>query len=305
MHACSIVNEKDKKIKLGVVLPNLDHPWLIACEEYIIKAAKTLGDKCDLLIRYDSDTINDQIHDITALLMNKVDGMVIIPVNNLMPPTITDQIRSAKIPVGSISRQFSLNDFTIRVDGDIDYIAQSQVEFLVEKLNYSGNIAFISGVPDASDSKSMEMAFVRELKKHNEINLLAIRPGYFSTAKSKLVMKKLLREFKCLDAVCCFNDSMAIGANNAIKDADLDKEIFITGIGGNNEMLNLIKSENSSCISTSSYPPYMAGDAVYLVYLAIQKRGIASLFDSAPPAMYKVKSILLTKDNIDEYGSGY
>ena len=206
MHACSIVNEKDKKVKLGVVLPNLDHPWLIACEEYIVKAAKILGDKCDLLIKYDSDTLNDQIHDITALLMNKVEGMVIIPVNSLLPPTITEQIRSAEIPVASVSRQFSLNEFTIRIDGDIDYIAESQIEFLVEKLNYSGNIAFISGSPDTSDSMSMEMAFVRELKKHNEINLLSIIPGHFSAEKSKLVMKKLLREFKCLDAVCCYGN---------------------------------------------------------------------------------------------------
>jgi ABC-type sugar transport system substrate-binding protein len=305
MHTCSLVNDNDKKIKLGVILPNLDHPWLVACEEYITKAVNSLGDKCDLIIRNDSDTIKDQIRDIDILLMSEVDGIVIIPVHTLMPPTITEQIKSAKISVASISRHFTLNDFTVRVEGDVDYIVKAQMEFLVEKLNYSGNIAFISGNSDVSDSMCMEAAFIKELDKYDGLNLLAVKPGNFTVEKGKTAMKKLLREFSNLDAVCCFNDAMAIGANKVLKESPFDKKILITGIGGSKEMLDLIKSDKNSCVSTSSYPPYMAGDAVYLVYLATQQRGMPAFFDTHSPAMYKVRSFFITKDNADEYNFGY
>jgi ribose transport system substrate-binding protein len=77
--------------------------------------------------------------------------------------------------------------------------------------------------------------------------------------------------------------------------------MFIVGADGNREMFKLIKSGTSSCQASIIYPPQMTGDAVLLIYLAAQGRGIPGFFDKEIPVHFKIKTSLVTKENVEEF----
>jgi ribose transport system substrate-binding protein len=114
-------------------------------------------------------------------------------------------------------------------------------------------------------------------------------------------MEDILTANKKIDAVWSHNDAMAIGADKAIKARGRTKEMFIVGADGNREMFKLIKSGTSSCQASIIYPPQMTGDAVLLIYLAAQGRGIPGFFDKEIPVHFKIKTSLVTKENVEEF----
>jgi ribose transport system substrate-binding protein len=295
------VQPDDKTVTIGVVVPAPDHPWLAENAKAAKKAAEMLGPTCKLIVLDRSNAPESQINDVESLLIKKVDGIVLLAVEGGPLTPICAKVKQAGIPLASVSRLIESNDYTVKVEGDNVLIGYMAGEYIAKRLNGKGKVVEIGGIPGLTDTIERADGFRKALKRYPGVEIVATQPGYYVVSKGMTAMEDILTANKKIDAVWSHNDAMAIGADKAIKARGRTNEMFIVGADGNREMFKLIKSGTSSCQASIIYPPQMTGDAVLLIYLATQGRGIPGFFDKEIPVHFKIKTSLVTKENVDEF----
>lgn len=295
------VQPGDKTVTIGVVVPAPDHPWLAENAKAAKKAAEMLGPTCQLIVLDSSADPASQINDVESLLIKKVDGLVLLAVEGGPLTPIAAKVKKAGIPLASVSRLIESNDYDVKVEGDNVLIGYMAGEYIAKRLNGKGKIVELSGIPGLTDTVERAEGFRKALERYPNIEIIASQPGYYVVSKGMEAMEDILTAQKKIDAVWSHNDAMAIGADKAIKARGRTQEMFVIGADGNREMFELIKSGTSPCQASIIYPPHMTGDAVLLIYLAVQGRGIPGFFDKEIPVHFKIKTSLVTKENIDEF----
>src|SRR4029453_6936143 len=93
------------------------------------------------------------------------------------------------------------------------------------------------------------------------IKIVASQPGDFNPDQGLKVMENILQAQDQIDAVYTHDDDMAQGVVQAIRNANRDDEMFLTGVGGSQDAMDQI-AEGGLYAATFLYNPNMAASAV-------------------------------------------
>ncbi len=113
--------------------------------------------------------------------------------------------------------------------------------------------------------------------------------------KAKEAMKKFLAEYPEIDAVMCGNDPIALGALEAVEEAD-KKGVLIYGVDGSPEVKQKLAENNLSLIGTGAQSPINIGKRAVETTLAVLNG------DSFENEIFE-KTFLITRDNVELYGT--
>ena len=113
--------------------------------------------------------------------------------------------------------------------------------------------------------------------------------------KAKEAMKKFLAEYPEIDAVMCGNDPIALGALEAVEEAD-KKGVLIYGVDGSPEVKQKLAENNLSLIGTGAQSPINIGKRAVETALAVLNG------DSFENEIFE-KTFLITRDNVELYGT--
>jgi Periplasmic binding protein domain len=102
---------------------------------------------------------------------------------------------------------------------------------------------------------------------------------------------------KKIDAVYTHDDDMAMGVMQAIKAANREDEMFVTGAGGSKDAMNLI-AQGGLYRATFLYNPSMSGSAVSLAKLIAEKKGLSELVEPDVPSRIELPATTVTKENV-------
>ena len=95
-------------------------------------------------------------------------------------------------------------------------------------------------------------------------------------------------------AIICFNDEAALGALQAARKNQRERDVVIVGQGGDRLIRSEIRNPHSRIIGSTAYMPERYGEK--LMELALQiLRG-----ESVPPAVY-IDHVFLTQENLEQY----
>jgi len=95
-------------------------------------------------------------------------------------------------------------------------------------------------------------------------------------------MQNILQAQPKIDAVFTHDDDMAQGVVQAIKNANRDKEMWLTGVGGSKAAMDQIK-QGGLYRATFLYNPTMAASAVALARLLAKGQGLSDLTEPVIP----------------------
>ena len=139
----------------------------------------------------------------------------------------------AGIPVVNVDREFSTPAaFRTWIGGDNYGIGVAAADFIANRANCQGNVVEIQGVAGISVTEAC-LGFTDGIKRCNGgIKIVASQPADFLPDKGLQVMETMLQGQKDIDAVYTHDDDMAMGAVQAIRNANRQDEMFITGAGG-------------------------------------------------------------------------
>ena len=239
----------------------------------------------------DAAKLNSDIEDMIA---KKVDGVIISggPLEQL--PAALDSLKKAGIPVVLVDRQWS-GGYTSYVGPDNFIIGQQDGQYIVSRLKGTGTLAIIKGGPaDNSIGLNRTKGVMDVVGNVAGIKVITAADfGGWSEDGGLKQMENLLAANPKIDAVFCENDSMCLGAQRAIADANRTTEMFLCAVDGQKEALQQIKNgSNYGCTGLNNSDQ-------------IGRTGFNRLMNilagATPPLNTILPSPLITIDNAAKY----
>ena len=233
------------------------------------------------------DGANDQAtqtNQIQNFITDKVDVLIVNPVNSSSAATITDMVRAAGIPLVYINREPDQDEEKRweEKNWDVTYVGcdarqsgtfQGEIiaDIGMDKLDMNGNgkvdYIMIKGDPENIDAQYRTEFSVKALQDAGmEVNKLDEQVGNWDQAAAQsLVANALAKNGKDIEVVFCNNDSMALGALQAIQAAGrtVGEDVYLVGVDALEEACQnvLAGTQTGTVFNDFLTQSHTAGDA--------------------------------------------
>ena len=295
-------NASGETVTIVASVPPTDHGWLGAISKDAQAAADAHSDvDFQLLEAADADSQAQQIEQAIA---QKPDALVVLPYDGAALTPVAQKAEREGIRVINVDRLFTAPDAaTATILGDNYQIGVLAANYIADELKCQGNVVEIQGLAGISVTTDRTKGFTDTLKKKcpgGGVDIVASQPGDFNPDKGLTVMENILQAQDDIDAVYTHDDDMAQGVVRAIRNANREDEMFLTGVGGSQDAMQQIK-EGGLYRATFLYNPNMAASAVNMARLIALGQGFSDLVPPEVPRQVIVPAAVVTQDNVADY----
>jgi ribose transport system substrate-binding protein len=284
------------KVTIGVSVPAADHGWTGGVNYFAQEAIKRLGTTypdVDFVFASAPDAPK-QIADIEDMVSTRgIDALVILPGDPDAMTSAIKQVKDAGKFVTVVDRQLSIDGVeNLYVAGDNPGLGANAAEYIKQALPEGGNIVILRGLPIPIDQQRFD-GFMSGIEGSN-ITVLDDEFANWNRDDGFKVMQDYLTRFPDIKAVWTQDDDISLGAIEAIKQAGRDKDMFIVGGAGMQQIIQAVADGSTLTPVDVSYSPAMIETAIELTTShftgGIQVAG-----------RYILDSTLITKDNAAEF----
>ncbi|AMZ70035.1 MULTISPECIES: sugar ABC transporter substrate-binding protein [Pseudomonas] len=232
-------------LKIGVSMSQFDDTWLTYLRESMDKKAKSLPDGVTLQFEDARSDVVKQLSQVESFISQKVDAIIVNPVDTAATQRITKAAVAAGIPLVYVNRRpddLKLPAGVVTVASDDLEAGRMQMQYLAEKMGGKGDIVILLG-DLANNSTTNRTKGVKDvLAKYPNIKIEQEQTGTWLRDKGMTLVNDWLTQGREFQAVVANNDEMAIGAAMALKQAGTKKgSVLIAGVDGTPDGLNAIK----------------------------------------------------------------
>lgn len=286
-----------KKLKIGVSIPAADHGWTAGVNYWAQEAAK-LYPNVEWTIS-PAQTPDKQISDIETMMTKGVDGLVILATESAPITPVAKKAHEAGIFIVNVDRGFLEPVADIFLEGDNKAFGRKSAEYMVKKMNGQGKILILRGIPCTVDTDRYEAAMA-VFKANPGIQVLDAQSGMWNHQKALEVTQTLLLKHKDVDAIWASDDDMALGAEQALKEAGLSDKVWMLGGAGMKDIIKRVMDGDKMYPADITYPPSMIATGMTLCEAALQDGNRAK---KAPylPKHLMLDVELVTPDNAKQF----
>lgn len=240
-----------EKPVIGVSVPVLANPFWQRYIGFVEVVAGQL--EVDVKIVDCQNNEAQQVMDIENLLAAGVSGLIVTPQTAQVGPTIIKRAEQAGVPIAITDRWPGIDPRDYAWDGFVGFIGPDDedagyniAKTLIVELGKK-NIAAINGVHGASVAEGRYAGLDKGLKEFTEANLVDVQwIGETPDLGIQVMENYLAAHAGKIDGVWCYNDSLAVGAVKAIKDAGMgdklqDQTLAVVGMDLNPDAVELIE----------------------------------------------------------------
>lgn len=223
----------NEEYTIAMIVKNNTNPFMNGVLNGFEKAAEDVGFEAVLLSPQTADSNEDQVRLVEDMIQRGVDAICIHPVdsNGIVPAL--EKAWDAGIPV--LVQGTKANTDKIYGWYGTKYADEATLiaEYLAEKLDYKGNVIYITGPQQAQNAIDEINATHAVFEKYPDLNLIEEQPGNFNRATSMSVMENLIQKYSEdeIDWVIGGNDECAMGAIAAMENAGWKLNFEEGGIG--------------------------------------------------------------------------
>jgi ribose transport system substrate-binding protein len=229
----------DEKMTIAVFTKNNTNPAYEAFRIAADQVARSAGARIVHYVPNKPDNVDEQKAMVDQALKDRPDAVVFIPVDDVAMIDSVKKINEAKIPIVLASNPLP-GSFVTFVGADDYEIGYRQARYLFDKLGGEGKIVVIEGIPVAPTNRERIRGYKRAFAEFPGIEVLATGVGNYQQPDAKRVMAKFLSDYPQIDAVLSANDGMALGALEALKEAN--RTSVVIGINGILPAVKLIET---------------------------------------------------------------
>lgn len=235
-------------MKIGVSMSQFDDTWLTYLRESMDQKAKSYPDGVKLQFEDARSDVVKQLSQVESFISQKVDAIVVNPVDTAATKKITEAAVKAGIPLVYVNRRpddLNLPKGVVTVASNDLEAGQMQMQYLADKMGGKGDIVILLG-DLANNSTTNRTKGVKEvLAKYPNIKIEQEQTGIWLRDKGMTLVNDWLTQGRKFDAIVSNNDEMAIGAGMALQQAGVEKgSVLIAGVDGTPDGLNAIKKGN-------------------------------------------------------------
>lgn len=234
--AAALLGAQGKKILLGFSHVAMNCPYYLAMDKAAKETAAARGAEI-IVLNADLD-ISKQIADVESLLVKGIKGLIINSVTEYGTMPIIKKVKSMGIPVVAIDRPL-YGDYLAYVGINQWRAGELQGEYFTKTLlPNGGNILLIIGDPGCPASIGRGNGMLSILERPENKGKYKILATYAAQYNQMLGMQKMEEGIAAfgdkIDLVYCANDSMALGALDALRNAGMTK-VMVAGVDGQKE----------------------------------------------------------------------
>ncbi len=232
-----------------------------------------------------------QVRIVEDMVTEKVDGIGLCAINADAISAAVRKANEANIPVIVFNSLSELPncDVAAYVGFDQQACGRTILDFVAKRLNGTGNVAVIEGLPGYHSNERMA-GIRKENEKHPGIKIVATQPGDFEREKAMNAAQNMLVSHPEIQAIIGLSDEMALGAVQAARDAGRN-DLIIVGNDGNPSAIDSIK-EGRLTGSCYTFPAVIGAKTV---------SAFKELFDKGSTAKFtQVDLAVISLENLDK-----
>jgi len=219
----------ESTITIAVFTKNTTNPAYEAFRIAADQVGRANGAQIQHFVPKQPDNIEEQKAMVEQVLKQRPDAVVFIPVDDVGMVASVQKLNEAGIPIVLASNPLP-GRFVTFVGADDYDIGYREARYLFDKMGGKGKIVILEGTAGAPTNRERLRGYKQALSETSGINVLASAPGNYQQADGKRVMAGFLKDYPEIDAVLSANDSMALGALEALNEAG--RTATVIGING-------------------------------------------------------------------------
>jgi inositol transport system substrate-binding protein len=235
------VKPKDGKVlKIGVSFPILDQ-FLQKVADGMTARAKEDGVELNIVAAQEKTDV--QLGQVENFISDKVDGIIVVPVDTDAAGPLTEAASAAKIPLAYVNRRPSDLPSNVPYVGSDSLVSGNlEMEALAKLANGKGNVAILQGDP-ANEAAVLRTKGCNEVVAKNPgMKVVKTQAGNWQRDKGLSIMENWLQSGEQIDVVCANNDEMALGAIEALKAANKLDKTLVGGVDATSDALAAMKA---------------------------------------------------------------
>lgn len=243
----------ESQVLLGFSQLGSESAWRIGNTKSIQEAAVRAG--VQLMFENAEQKQEKQIKAIRSFIAYQVDVIALSPIVEDGWDNVLKEAKAAGIPVLTTDRRIVTSDESLLVGflgSDFKEEGRKAGRFVMQKMADAGqvNIVEISGTVDSTPMRQRGAGFRSVLASDSRFTIIESVSGDFLRSKGKECMQGLLSRHHDIHVLFSHNDSMTLGAIEAIEEAGLipGKDIVIVTVDGEQAAIDLLKQGKINCV---------------------------------------------------------
>lgn len=281
----------------AVILKVLSSQFWQSMKKGIETEAEKLGIKVDIYAANSEDDVEGQV----ALLENAISkGYKAIGVAPISADNLNNAIADATakgIYVVNIDEKVNLEGLQALNGTVYSFVATDNVavgrmgaQYIVDQIT-SGEVAVIEGKAGAASGENRKDGATQAFTGANGIKLVESQPADWDRTKAFDLASNYLSKYPNLKGIYCCNDTMAMGALEAVKASG--KNVLVVGTDGNDDAVASVRAGELAA-TVAQDPAGIGARSLQLMVQAV-KDG-AKIDVKAEPITENVAAVLLTKE---------
>jgi ribose transport system substrate-binding protein len=265
--------KKYNNIHIGIALP---HPRYVFWSIVGYGAKQQAAELGVAISVVPSATTDEQIAVIEQFVRQRVDAVIVGPIDIDGMSTVVANVRAAGIPVITVDVDIPGNHANATVRSDNSRGAALGAEYLVQQLQGMGKIVHLKGTAQSPSAAYRAQGLYQVLERYPGVEVALEARGDWTSASGFALMQEALAKHDDIRGVFAANDPMALGAAEAVKAAGLQGDVCVVGFDALPETLLAIH-QGTLAATVGQDPRSMGRIAVELAVQAIQSVSVAPL----------------------------
>lgn len=169
---------------------------------------------------------------------------------------------------------------------------------LFESIGGEGQVAELQGLLGDDSAANRHKGFEEALKDYPNIEVVDSQTASWSQSEAMTLTETWLEKYPDLKGIYAANDTMALGAVEALKNKSLNGKVMVSGCDGIEAALNAVK--DGDMVITNANDGYMIAGygAAYAIQAALGQLDPSSMADNE--RLIFSKTTLVTGDNVED-----
>lgn len=239
--------------EVAIILKTLSNPFWVSMKEGIEKEAEKQGIKVDIFAANSEEDVQEQLKLLENLLGKNYKAIGVAPLSpvNLIPGIV--EANKKGIYVVNIDERIDMEQLKTSGGSVLAFVTTDNIkvgakgaQFIVDKLVDGGEVAIIEGKAGNASGEFRKQGATEVFKANDKIKLVASQPADWDRSKALDLAANLIQKYPNLKAIYAANDTMALGALQAVTNANKQDKIIVVGTDGAPEALESIKQKGLS-----------------------------------------------------------
>jgi len=283
-------------IKIGLAMANLDQ-FL----QTVVDAAEAKADELGVELTTVSadDDVAAQLGQVETFVTDEMDAIIIVPVDTDAAGPMTAAVQAAGIPLVYVNRVPS----DLPTDGSVPYVGSDslfagtvEMQMLSDLAGGVGNVVILIGDPANEAAVQRTQGCHNVIDENEGLTFVTEQSGHWSREEGLEITENWIQSGEEFDIICSNNDEMALGAIEALRNADLLDDVIVGGVDATSVALEAMAAGDLE-VTVFQNATGQGGGGVEAAVKLVNGEPIENMVDGVIDVPYEP----VTPDNMADY----